>query len=537
MFREFPFIGLLILFLLTPPMHAESQKPAAEESNKEQKSEADKKPVKEIKPAVPTVVDLTLHPAKLPCPTRKYRLTTPYLDQTPGNAACLYYRAALTANYEQGLARNAKNDPKTGVVNLRTQRDTIEKGLKTDLADLPRDAIKATLKLYRHSFHQMEMAARRTVCDWGYPLRESESITGIRLVELDATRIVTEALLLRARMEMADGDVQKSVDTLRTVLATAIHVGRSQLLVNKGWGRSVIRKVADQCETLVQVPNVPNLYWTFTTLPQPCINQHNGIEMEEAFPELATPSLREARRRQLSNAEASVFLTRFIAEVRKEFLHYSYHEVSTAEAKDIRRWFGSVSPGNYVKETYPKALAKLTETGHADSELENMPEAQIVLLYIATVYDELRDSLLQWSYVPYWQSRSGVAAAQKAFKATVENDPLLLAFMATTSVCSRNDWLWYGPAETERRLATLRVIEAIRLFAANHEGRLPKALDEITAVPIPINPVTGKPFPYKLEGDTAVLTADGGPAYRIAEQREYRIKLADDCSRSQVLKQ
>jgi hypothetical protein len=46
----------------------------------------------------------------------------------------------------------------------------------------------------------------------------------------------------------------------------------------------------------------------------------------------------------------------------------------------------------------------------------------------------------------------------------------------------------------------------------------------VTEVPIPVNPFTGKPFAYRLEGDTAVLDA-GGP--EISRPRQYRLTLAE----------
>ena len=520
MFRTFTLAVLSILFLLTPPIHAEDQKQATEKPKKENKKAVDDK-----KPTAPTVVNLTLHPAKLPCPTRKYRLTTPYLEQTPGNAACLYYRSAVDRQFDHGITRDAQNDPKRGMVNWDTQRETIEKGLKTPLGNLPRDTINATLRWYNSCFREMEMAARRTECDWGYPIRESESVSDITLGQFDANRSVARALLLRARMEMAAGDVQKAIGSLRTVLAWANHFGSGKFLVNKAAGMGVIQEMFEQCETLVQLPNAPNLYWTFTTLPRPCIKLHDAIDAEGAFAELVTPSLREARKRKLSEAEAMVLFMRFIAEVRKEFLNNRYSQMSSEQKKEIAKWANSFSPDKYVTEIYPKAMAKLIETDRNKSELEEMPKPQVVLLYIATIYEGQRDNLLQWVYVPYWQSHSGFEAAQKEFKASFKSDTPLFAFMSSLSYHSKHN-LRYWAALTERRLATLRVIEAIRLFAANHNGRLPKTLDEISEVPIPINPVTGKPFPYKLEGDTAVLKADGGPEKRITDQREYCINLA-----------
>jgi len=79
-------------------------------------------------------------------------------------------------------------------------------------------------------------------------------------------------------------------------------------------------------------------------------------------------------------------------------------------------------------------------------------------------------------------------------------------------------------AESQRGVAALRTIEAIRAYAAEHDGKLPASLDAIQGLPVPTNPVTGKAFPYRLEGKTAVLTAYGG---RIDKQVEYRLTVAN----------
>ena len=44
----------------------------------------------------------------------------------------------------------------------------------------------------------------------------------------------------------------------------------------------------------------------------------------------------------------------------------------------------------------------------------------------------------------------------------------------------------------DRHVATFRVIEALRLHAAAHDGRLPESLDEITEVSVPEDPATDR---------------------------------------------
>ena len=74
----------------------------------------------------------------------------------------------------------------------------------------------------------------------------------------------------------------------------------------------------------------------------------------------------------------------------------------------------------------------------------------------------------------------------------------------------------------DRRVAALRVVEAIRLYAASHDGKLPEELNQVTEVPVPEDPATGKPFEYRRDGAASVLALpDAGmkgrpiPPYRI----------------------
>jgi hypothetical protein len=64
----------------------------------------------------------------------------------------------------------------------------------------------------------------------------------------------------------------------------------------------------------------------------------------------------------------------------------------------------------------------------------------------------------------------------------------------------------------EQRIAMLRAVEAIRLDAATNGGKLPASLGDLS-VPVPADPVSGKPFAYKLDGMTAVLEGKPTPIH------------------------
>ena len=57
----------------------------------------------------------------------------------------------------------------------------------------------------------------------------------------------------------------------------------------------------------------------------------------------------------------------------------------------------------------------------------------------------------------------------------------------------------------EQRIALLRHVEALRLYAAENHGKLPATLTDVS-VPLPADPFTGKPFLYQLEAEAAQLS-------------------------------
>ena len=59
----------------------------------------------------------------------------------------------------------------------------------------------------------------------------------------------------------------------------------------------------------------------------------------------------------------------------------------------------------------------------------------------------------------------------------------------------------------DRQAAALQCIEALRLYAAGHDGKFPNQLSDVTEVSVPVDPLSGKPFVYKRSGSKAVLEA------------------------------
>ncbi len=62
-----------------------------------------------------------------------------------------------------------------------------------------------------------------------------------------------------------------------------------------------------------------------------------------------------------------------------------------------------------------------------------------------------------------------------------------------------------APVRMQREIDAIRAIEAIRWSAAGSGGKLPASLADLQQCPVPMDPVTGAPFIYRVEEDKAVL--------------------------------
>lgn len=156
--------------------------------------------------------------------------------------------------------------------------------------------------------------------------------------------------------------------------------------------------------------------------------------------------------------------------------------------------FTGLLPAGWVMMHYLAAKEHLAGRGFSQEQIQAMPAAQAVLIYQKQEYFDLLDSMFKWFTVPYHQAQPHLQESEQRFdqhtkakgiKANLFN--FLLPSLSRIALLE---------ARLDRHVALLRTVEAIRLFAANHAGRLPETLADISQVPIPPDPVTGQAFVY-----------------------------------------
>jgi len=152
---------------------------------------------------------------------------------------------------------------------------------------------------------------------------------------------------------------------------------------------------------------------------------------------------------------------------------------------------------------------------------EAMPVLQVLLICLVETYERLRDDIFKWYYVPYWQGWNGLEEADKQLKEAQkrwEGVPFTMLLLIGGPV-------YFTAASLGRRIAALRCIEALRMYAADHRGRLPDVLDDITEVPVPTDPVNGKRFIYKAVGGKTILEAPAPPGMDPQRGRRYELTI------------
>lgn len=138
----------------------------------------------------------------------------------------------------------------------------------------------------------------------------------------------------------------------------------------------------------------------------------------------------------------------------------------------------------------------------------------------------MMDQEFKWFALPYHLSRPHLEEGEKLFgrhrrdKGVKTNLLSSVLFPAVLRVA-------FLQTRLDRHIALLRTVEAIRMFAADHSGQLPRSLEEITSVPIPSDPVTGENFIYRrsnalnarLEAPVSPVESKRRPVYELTLRR------------------
>jgi hypothetical protein len=421
----------------------------------------------------PEPIRLTLHRAAATAPVLRYRLLPELLEQKPGNAADLYKKAVP-------LLKLTADDYK--------QLDEWDK-LPPDR--LPVEEVRRLLAGYKEALDLIDQGARREYCDWGLAERLRMSGVNALLPEIQPMREAARLLALRARVEIAEDRFDRAAHTLRTGLALAKHVGESGSLICCLVGNAVAGVMAAEVDRFVQRPGAPNLYWPLTDLPRPFLDMRRTLEGERVMAYGTFPGVAEV----LADRNAGALAPEKVAQFSRMFF-------SLEESNPLRN---KLTLAVRLQRKHEAAKRALVAAGRPRAQVEKMPHVQVALLHSFAEYERMHDEALKWQTFPYAEAVPHLRAINERQKAELKQTADRPVFDLATFLLPAMQKVFAARARTDRKIAALRCVEAVRLYAAAHGGKLPSALADIKEVPVPDDPLTGKTFEYRREGDKATL--------------------------------
>jgi hypothetical protein len=426
---------------------------------------------------------LSVYPAQTTQPSLKYHLFPDRGQLTDGNAPTQYYRALSLFVENRALLDE-----------LRGQY--WDDWLATPLDKLPRKEVKEKVQMCRYLIRELQLASKRKQCDWQLDNR-SEGI-GLLIPDVQGFRTVVRPLALRVRLAVADKNYAEACEILQVGYAMAYHLGRGPTLIHVLVGMAISNIMTNQLETLLQQPDAPNLYWALAAMPKPFADLQPALQQETMWIENMFPFLKQVDTTPMSEDAVKAF---------------------EGKVKQATQDFGlrSMSVGQRLNQAL--ALTQATAEGKLDlverfkmdpEKVAAMPAAQIAALYSFREYKEALEEIVKWSNIPEGWKYADYDVAQKRYgKAVNRLDDLYfrgLLFGLGGGEQFPLKKVSLSAARVDRRFAALRIVEALRFHAAKHKGELPESLADVKELPIPNDPLSGKPFEYAVKGDKMTLT-------------------------------
>jgi hypothetical protein len=417
-------------------------------------------------------LEFTVSPAVEPTPALRYHLLTPIEEQIEGNAVPVYLRVVYEQNEE--WRRTLSKEP-SRLLDLTGK-------------DFPVEEAGKLVARFEGTFEQLSAASLRSHADWEYVMEGRDPLT-ILLPDAQSMRNFSRLLALKARYGIRSGQLDAAVGTLRDGLALAKHVAAAPFLVNQLIGVATADVMLFEIDGFVQQPGAPNLYWALAELPRPLFTLRAGLASESRtftwrFPELAIPN-------------ATHDWPKLAEEMRRWAI-----EVVKMEGDDQTSAALIALDRPPSAERFEAARMELPKmTSFSTEDVAKMSDAEVAVRHTMALHREISDTWRKWMYLPYPQS----IAKFPELADKLRDDARRRELFPLASILSpiRGNVLM-SQMKIDRQVARLQAIEALRMHAAA-TGAFPTRLDEVTGVPVPLDPATGGPFAYKLEGEFATL--------------------------------
>lgn len=352
---------------------------------------------------------------------------------------------------------------------------------------------------------ELRRAAFRERAGWEYPVDE-EPFASILLPDVQETRTYSKALTLLARADIKEGRLNDAQDKICITLGLACHVAEPPFAINRLIASANASLAIDTVEELIQHPKSENCYWALYALPRPFIHTRDAIQFESAWIPNTFPEFRNLDALKTETQWADLYQRVYIT------------LLSSANNSNLQP-VGSVEYQKLLQKWTLISRARLEDVSSFTSEqIEAMSDNEVSLRYWHVRMENLQTRQLSWALLPYHMSRIRMQEIETEIREEIRDEPLLSAEI----------FFWRTMIESsvglEQRIDMLRTVEAIRDWAAKHDGQLPESLSDLE-LPAPIDCANNQIFQYTRSADRRGATLSASPIGKQGVFHEYDLQV------------
>ena len=437
----------------------------------------------------PKPIELTIGGRTIETPLLKYRLFPSDSERKPGNAVPILLRLPWDQTAYMTTVFPTFDDWELRPLNANEWKNA--GGVLPD-----------------NFYNEMKRAAYRRDATWEYPIGETSSPYMILLPDMQGLRgFLGRGLSARIRYHLSQGDLEKAREGILIGFANGRHIAQTPFYITQLIAASIHVRMLERIDELIAQPKSPNLYWALTTLPDSLVELNRATGLERDIFAMTFPAMNDFERPR-SEKEWNKMARQLV-----DFLE-EMDEIPKQEKPKADKSFSEVF-WQRLFGAEKSHLAKFIQLARAE-----LPKMIGVTAERVTVMSDDEVSL-RW-YTQLRVNRDQHAAAVLSLpprEAWPELRKLQLEIHAMHEKTSTKGHdqidttaVFVRTYSLKRKIAALRIIEAVRHHIATQPGGLPTTLDEMKDVSIPIDPLTDQPFEWTVNGKSATLKAPSLPS-------------------------
>jgi len=424
---------------------------------------------------------LRLTPAAEPTPALKHRFWVPPVERQPGDAKSHLDRAIMMSLQDD---RRMELSEEYAQVSSKLYGESYERIKPSDeVLEQVRQHLGKQADVLKKLHYALSLDAVRS--DYALRDRRGRDFFVFDLPDIQNMRHMARLLQLECQLAVAEGRYEDALDSLRDgyrVAEITLRAGEGTILSQLA-SIAIIGIMNSEVEFLAQQADSPNLYWALASLPSEQLFSIRAAFEGESIAIYNTLFPWGAEQPADSEAQAEKRLIELV------WLASQANEVSS-------------EPLDAVPQAQQQAVAALAVLLFADRARQELNQPQLgncqaLLEWTQSDFIRLRDEVFKWTMLPVQERmvhEDRVDASMQFLSRGIPYSPakalaglILPAVQATDAAAQR----------AQRQHAFLVTLEALRAYAAEHNGELPETLENLYPLPAWSDPTTGKPFTYR----------------------------------------